>query len=86
MKSDGFTTLNAMTKGVALSEDLCKVVIYMFSCHNLDMTQIAYLTDIPKRTVYSILSTWRLTGEVKPAPNGKQGRQRVLDFTDTQVS
>lgn len=43
------------------------------------------LTGIPVRTIYRVLSTWKSTGEVKPAPTGKRGRPRALDFADTQV-
>ncbi len=52
----------------------------------LDAKTTASLTGISNRSVYHVLSTWKRTGKVKPAPEGKQGRPRVLDFADTQVS
>ncbi len=74
-----------MANGVALSEDVRGVLIYMHICRFLDAKTISHLTGIPVRTVYRVLSTWKRTSEVKPAPEGKQGRPRVLDFADTQV-
>ncbi len=75
-----------MAAGVALSEDLRGVLIYMHTLHILDAKAISHWTGIPVRTIYRVLSTWKSTGEVKPAPEGKQGRPRALDFADTQVS
>ncbi len=75
-----------MGVGVALSEDLRGVLIYMHTSRNLEAKAISMLTGIPLRTVYRVLSTWKRTGEVKPAPEGKRGRPRALDFADTQVS
>ncbi len=75
-----------MAGGVALSEDARGVVIHMKDNCFLDAKTIAYLSGIPIRTVYHILAVWKKTGEVKPAPEGKQGRPRALDFGDTQVS
>ncbi len=75
-----------MTSGVAFSEDLRGVLVFMHIDAGLDAKTISHLTGIPLRTVYRFLSTWRLTGKVKPAPEGKRGRPRVLDFADTQVS
>ncbi len=78
--------LSAMTAGVAFSEDLRGVLIFMHTSRFLDAKTISHWTGIPIRTIYRVLSTWNRTGEVKPAPSGKQGRPRTLDFTDTQVS
>ncbi|EJD06379.1 uncharacterized protein FOMMEDRAFT_151619 [Fomitiporia mediterranea MF3/22] len=39
---------------------------------------------MPQHSVYHILSTWRLEGEVKTTLLPKPGRPRVLDFADTQ--
>lgn len=75
-----------MTSGVALSEDLRGVLIYMHKTGGLDAKTITILTGIPRRTVYRVLSTWQQTGQIKPAPEGKAGRPRKLDFADTQVS
>ncbi|KLO09578.1 Homeodomain-like protein, partial [Schizopora paradoxa] len=73
-----------MTSGVALSEDVRGVLIYMHDTGGLDAKTICLLTGIPRRTVYRVLSTWQRTGEVKPAPEGRAGRPRALDFADTQ--
>lgn len=75
-----------MPSGVAFSEDLRAVLIFMHDNRLLDARMINELTGIPIRTVYRVLSTWRNTGEVKPAPEGKQGRPRALDYGDTKVS
>lgn len=75
-----------MAGGVALSEDTRGVIIHMKDTCLLDAKTIAYLSGIPIRTVYHILLTWNKTGEVKPAPEGKRGRPRLLNFGDTQVS
>lgn len=75
-----------MTSGKALSEDLRGILIYMHDTTGLDVKTIASLTGVSRRTVYRVLSTWKRTGEVKPAPEGKQGRPRALDFADTQVN
>ncbi len=75
-----------MAGGVALAEGVRAIVIHMKDSCFLDAKTIAYLTGIPIRTVYHVLSVWRKTGEAKPAPEGKQGRPRALDFGDTQVS
>ncbi len=75
-----------MTSGKALSEDLQGALIYMHDTTGLDAKTISSLTGIALRTVYRVLSTWKQTGKVKPTPEGKQGRPRVLDFADTQVS
>lgn len=74
-----------MANGVALSEDLRGVLIYMHVKLSLNAKSISYFTGISIRTVYRVLSTWKSTGEVKPAPEGKQGRPRVLDYGDTEV-
>ncbi|KLO04692.1 Homeodomain-like protein, partial [Schizopora paradoxa] len=73
-----------MVAGVAMSEDLRGILVYMHTCRFLDAKTIVDLTGIPIRTVYRVLSTWKRTGEVRPAPTGKQGRPRALDFADTQ--
>ncbi len=78
--------LSVMAGGVALTEGVRAIVIHMRETCFLDAKSIAYLTGIPIRTVYHVLSIWRKTGEVKPAPEGKQGRPRALDFGDTRVS
>ncbi len=75
-----------MAAGVALSEDLRGVLIFMHAHHFFDAKTVSNLTGIPVRTVYRVLLTWKRTGEVKPAPEGKQGRPRALDFADCQVS
>ncbi|KLO04588.1 Homeodomain-like protein [Schizopora paradoxa] len=74
-----------MTGGVALSEDLRATVIYMHDSSGLDAKTISQLTGIPRRTVHRILSTWKATGIVKPAPQGRRGRPRALDLADTEV-
>lgn len=74
-----------MAGGVALSEDLRGVIIRMHILRGLSLKVISYFTDIPLRTVQHILTIWKRTGEVKPAPKGVQGRPRTLDFADTQV-
>ena len=51
----------------------------------LDINRIVYLTSMPQHSVYHILSTWRLEGEVKTILLPKPGHPRVLDFTNTQV-
>lgn len=78
--------IQAMPSGVAFSEDLRGVLIFMHADRFLDAKTITELTGIPIRTIYRVLQTWRQTGEVKPASEGKQGRPRALDFGDTQVS
>ncbi len=75
-----------MAGSVALLEDVRGVVIHMKETCLLDAKTIAYLSGIPIRTVYHILAAWKKTGEVKNTAEGKQGRPRVLDFGDTQVS
>lgn len=75
-----------MTSGVAVSNDLRQAITYMHKHRGLDVKQIVYLTGIPQRTVYRILSTWSATGEIGPASAGKRGRPRALDFADTQVN
>ncbi len=77
---------SVMAGGVALPEGVREIVIHMKDTCLLDAKTTAYLTNIPLRTVYHILAVWRKTGEAKPAPEGKQGRPRALDFGDTQVS
>ncbi len=52
----------------------------------LDMKTITDLTGVPVRTIYCILATWRQTGEIKPAPERKQGHLWALDYGDTRVS
>lgn len=74
-----------MPSGVAFSEDLRGVLIFMHTDRFLDAKAITELTGIPIRTIYRVLQTWRETGEVKPASEGKQGRPRALDYGDTQV-
>jgi len=77
-----------MTAGAALSEDLRNAVIHMHTTAALDAKAISYFTGVPIRTVYSVLSTWKRTGQAKPAraEKEKRGRPRALDFADTQVS
>ncbi len=75
-----------MAGGLAYSEDLRGILIYMHATSLLDAKTISHLTGIPIRSVFRVLSTWKRTGEVKPAPEGKQGRPRALDYADTQVS
>lgn len=74
-----------MPSGVAFSEDLRGVLIYMHVHRDLDSNTISLLTRVPRRTVQRVLTMWRRTGKVKPAPEGKRGRPRALDFADTQV-
>lgn len=78
--------VSVMAGGVALSEGVRTIVIHMKESCFLDAKAISFLTGIPLRTVYHVLAIWRKTGEAKPAPEGKQGRPRALDFGDTQVS
>lgn len=75
-----------MPNGVAFSEDLRGVLIFMHDNCCLDAKTINDLTGIPIRTVYRILSSWKQTGEVKPASEGKPGRPRALDYGDTKVN
>lgn len=74
-----------MPSGVALSEDLRGVIIHMTVSRGLSLKSISYFTGIPLRTIQRVLTAWKRTGEVKPAPEGSRGRPRALDFADTQV-
>lgn len=75
-----------MTGGAALSEDLRGVLVYMRHTSCLDVKTISQLTGIPRRTVYHVLSIYKHTGIVKPAPEGQRGRPRAIDFGGVQVS
>lgn len=74
-----------MAAGVALSEDLRGVLIRMHILRDLSTKSISNFTLIPLRTVQSVLTAWKRTGEVKPVSDAVQGRPRALDFADTQV-
>lgn len=74
-----------MPSGVALSGDLCGVLVKMHISAALDAKAISYFTGIPIRTIYRVLANFKRTGEAKPAPTGQRGRPRALDFADTQV-
>ena len=75
-----------MPSGSALSEDLRRALIHMHHVSGLDAKTITALTNVPKRTVYRVLSTWKITGLVKPEPEGQRGRPRAVDVGGVQVS
>ena len=77
-----------MPRGRAVSEDLRRVIVHMAATLLLDLETMRCLTNVPRRTIERILSTYRETGHVMPqdAHRRVRGRRRALNYDDLRVS
>ena len=68
-----------------MSNDVQQVILHMHGTLRLSVREIVYLTDVPKRTVYRILTTQTEKKQPQHQNIELRGRPRKLDFADTQV-
>lgn len=74
-----------MPSGVATGDAARDIILHMHDNLGLEVKTMAYLTGIPSRTVYRVLSSFKASGRIKQKATEKRGRPRSLDFGDTQV-
>ena len=74
-----------MPRGIALPDGVRQVVLHMHRSLGLNVKEIVYLTNIPQRTVYRLLTPRSEAERLKHEHIERRGRPRKLDFADTQV-